>query len=153
HPVGHTDSERAFCCLLEIIARSGKHLDNEASWQMLHAALLELNAHGKLNCLLSDGRRLFVYRDANGHKGLWRREIHPQDDSHEDDEKKFQDNELRIQIEKPSLSSGWIVATCPLSGEDWQSLDNGELMVLEKGVLRFSSAPSPSAPRGYPGLG
>ena len=52
-----------------MLVRGGR-LDDEAAWRWLARALARLNTMGKMNCLLSDGRRLFVWRDAAGFKGL-----------------------------------------------------------------------------------
>src|SRR6266436_1340851 len=74
-PVGVTDSEHVFCYLLEEVARRGNHLEDENSWYWLHGMLAALNRKGKLNCLLSDGRRLFCYHDAADYKGLTLRRV------------------------------------------------------------------------------
>src|SRR5204863_5908556 len=70
YPLGKTDSEYLFCYLLDELARNEGNLDDEISWRNLFRTLTELNRFGRLNCLLSDGRRLFCYHDANGWKGL-----------------------------------------------------------------------------------
>lgn len=62
-PVGNTDSERAFCYLLqELRARFG---DSAPTLPLLHAALAELvpaiAAHGVFNLMLSDGSALFAH--------------------------------------------------------------------------------------------
>jgi glutamine amidotransferase len=62
-PVGTTDSERAFCYLLqELRARFG---DSAPALPLLHAALAELvpaiAAHGVFNLMLSDGSALFAH--------------------------------------------------------------------------------------------
>lgn len=62
-PVGNTDSERAFCYLLqELHARFG---DSAPALPLLHAALAALvpaiAAHGVFNLMLSDGSALFAH--------------------------------------------------------------------------------------------
>jgi glutamine amidotransferase len=62
-PVGNTDSERAFCYLLqELRSRFG---DTAPQLAELHAALAELiqniAAHGTFNLMLSDGSALFAH--------------------------------------------------------------------------------------------
>ena len=69
-PLGDTDSERFFCHLLREIGARGGHLDDLDAWRWLHEVLASANRFGKLNVLLSDGLRLFVYHDENGWKGL-----------------------------------------------------------------------------------
>src|SRR5438876_33146 len=62
-PVGATDSEYMFCHLMEELACRGEHLESESDWRWLHGKFAALNKGSKLNCLLSDGKRLFTYRD------------------------------------------------------------------------------------------
>lgn len=62
-PVGSTDSERAFCHLLDVLAQRFPH--EPPAPAALHAALRELaaqiGAHGEFNFLLSNGERLFAH--------------------------------------------------------------------------------------------
>jgi predicted glutamine amidotransferase len=62
-PVGSTDSERAFCHLLDVLAQ--RFPDAPPSPAALFAALRELatriGAHGEFNFLLSNGQRLFAH--------------------------------------------------------------------------------------------
>jgi glutamine amidotransferase len=134
-PVGSTDSEHAFCHLLDEVARREVDLSAEPGWRWLHEKLAWLNRLGKLNCLLSDGLRLFCYFDQEGHKGLsWRRiEIR----NHQT--RRFEDSEMQIDLEGKSLNHGYVVATHPLSTSGWHSFQRGELVVLEAGEMRFSS--------------
>ena len=109
--LGVTDSESAFCHLLAELDRRGGHLDTPDDWRWLHGFLNDINQLGKINLLLSDGRRLFVYHDINAWKGL-----------------NFQ-----------KLCAGYVIATCPLDGGAWQSFQTGELLVFEAGVACYSS--------------
>jgi len=114
-PVGQTDSEHAFCHLLEAVANRGTHLDAEADWIWLHGQLSAINALGKLNCLLSDGLRLFAYHDQAGWKGLAHRKA----------------------LAAPGRS-GFLVSSRPLGTGRWCSFQFGELAVFERGKLLFS---------------
>jgi glutamine amidotransferase len=69
-PLGATDSENAFCYLVERLAARGGSLSTLADFEWLHAELKRLNAFGKLNCILSDGFTLFCYRDDQERGGL-----------------------------------------------------------------------------------
>jgi predicted glutamine amidotransferase len=141
-PVGGTDSEHLFCHLLEEIAQREDHLGGEAAWRWLHGKLAALNGMGKLNCLFSDGRRLFCYHDAAGWKGLTLREVRVRDHQ----TRRFEDEDLRIDLEGQSFNHGLVVATHPLSPTGWRPFQHGELIVLEGGAVRFSSHRGPPAP-------
>ena len=110
-PIGETDSEHAFCHLLENISQH-IHEPPASGLEPWFAALAALSgliaAHGKFNFLISDG----VYLIAYGHDRLHYRE-------HGGGEK----NE-----------AVWIV-TEPLTAEPWQVFETGELRVYRRGRL------------------
>ncbi|MFN3984675.1 MAG: class II glutamine amidotransferase [Rhodocyclaceae bacterium] len=62
-PVGSTDSEAAFCHILQTLA--DRHPDGPPPPQTLHQALrelaIEISAHGEFNFLLCNGERLFAH--------------------------------------------------------------------------------------------
>jgi len=62
-PVGNTDSERAFCHILQTLAE--RFPDGPPDAHTLHATLRELSVtigrHGEFNFLLSNGERLFAH--------------------------------------------------------------------------------------------
>jgi predicted glutamine amidotransferase len=141
-PVGDTDSERFFCHLLHKIALRGGPLDGADDWSWLHERLATANRMGKLNCLLSDGHRLFVYRDVNGWKGLNFRKIRVRDGQ----PRHFGDETLSVDLRAESTNHGFVVATCPLSPTGWHSFQLGELIVFDRGEIRFSSHRVRSSP-------
>lgn len=140
HPVGHTDSEWAFCYLMEAIACRQEMLATPESWQWLHWELGRLNELGPLNCLLSDGQRLFCYHDRTGHKGLSFRILQQRVDH----ERRLEDEEVKLELAEDDLNHGFVVATNPLSSGAWSPFEHAELMVLEAGRLRFSSHRTPA---------
>jgi len=135
HPIGHTDSEWAFCYLMEAIADRREMLATPESWQWLRAELGRLNELGYLNCLLSDGEKLFCYHDRSGYKGLTFRTLHLGDGQ----KRRLEDEEVQLDLAEDSLTDGIVVATNLLTSRGWMRFHPGELMVLERGALRFSS--------------
>lgn len=134
-PIGKTDSEYLFCYLLDGVAQEESDLEDKASWQRLLRKLTELNRFGKLNCVLSDGRRLFCYHDANGWKGLTFRLTRIWD-SHS---RHFEDSTIKVDLTGQAVNFGVVVATTALSTTGWHSFLPGELLVLEQGRICFSS--------------
>ena len=134
-PVGDTDSERLFCHLIDRIERRGSGLNGEEDWAWLHQTLVELNRHGTMNVLLSEGRRLFCYHDVNRHKGLTYRNLVVRHHRR----RRFEDSEVRIKLGTRSVNHGFVIASQPLSADGWTSFEPGELLVLEAGILRYSS--------------
>jgi glutamine amidotransferase len=135
-PVGTTDSEQIFCYVLDLVACRGEHLQDEASWRWLHSTLQRINQVGSLNCLLSDGDTLFAYRDLNGWKGLALRKIR----FRHKDERVFEDSTMEVTMAGEGDNHGFIIATCPLTPTGWHDFAPGQLVVLEGGALRYSSA-------------
>ncbi|MEJ7680200.1 MAG: class II glutamine amidotransferase [Segetibacter sp.] len=94
-----------------------------------------MNRLGKLNVLLSDGHRLFCYHDTGGWKGLNFRALHVRDHQ----TRHFEDASLAIDVEAKSANHGFVVATQPLGEQGWHPFRTGELIVFERGSIRFSS--------------
>jgi glutamine amidotransferase len=133
-PLGDTDSERVFCHLLGSIERHGA-LDSEADWRWLHGTLREVNERGSLNCLLSDGVRLFCYRDRGGWKDLQMRRVGVSTErAHH-----LGDETLDVDLNGGAPNRGLVVATRRLDDRFWIPMELGELMVVESGRLCFST--------------
>jgi glutamine amidotransferase len=134
-PIGTTDSEHFFCHLLDEIAGWPKALADPDSWPRLHQKLLEFNRGGTLNMLLSDGRRLICYHDASAWKGLCFRKVV----IHDQESRRFEDIDLRVDLGATAVNFGVVVATSPLSSSGWEKFAPGEMLVLDGGVIRWSS--------------
>lgn len=132
-PLGQTDSEHAFCHLLDAIATGPGDLRSEDSWSWLHEKLLTMNRQGRMNFMLSDGESLFCYHDVNGHKGLtWRAMLTQLRDSNH-----LEDQDLKVNLDVTAANRGVAVATCPLSGEGWQAVRTGEMLVIQNGQIKY----------------
>jgi glutamine amidotransferase len=107
-PVGRTDSEYAFCWLLEELAQHRGNLAGEETWHWLFDRFQALNRHGQINCLLSDGRSLFCYRDAGAHKSLTCCAV----DVDVSGVRRFEDGEVQVDV-GGSPCAGVLVASNP----------------------------------------
>ncbi len=130
-PIGQTDSERVFCHLLDAMNAVGERLADDRGWEWLHERLRDVNRLGTLNCLLSDGRRLFAYRDRHGWKGLSLRKVRFNNRG----ERTFEDATTEVSVEGNTENRGCIVATRALSAEGWHEVGKGSLVVLEGGSI------------------
>jgi glutamine amidotransferase len=140
-PVGRTDSEYAFCHIMEDLAlRARAVLEEPDDFRWLHGKLSTLNQNGKLNVLLSDGRRLFAYRDVAGHKGLTMRELRMRSP----EPRQFEDQDIRVELAGDSANHGFVIATRPLNDQTWYDLQPGELIAIENGAVGFSSHRDPA---------
>jgi predicted glutamine amidotransferase len=144
HPIGNTDSEHIFCHLLDAVAARAGHLESENDWRWLPGRLRSINEMGKLNILMSDGVRLFAYHDAAGFKGLHRRQV----GLREHGSRHLEDPTVGIDLHAEPRTAGTIVATRPLSAQRWHSFRPGELLVVEAGRVRFTTARTAARVRG-----
>jgi glutamine amidotransferase len=141
-PLGSTDSEYAFCHIMEDLAlRASSVLDEPDDFRWLHAKLSTVNQDGKLNVLLSDGRRLFAYRDMAGHKGLTVRQLRLKSA----EPRQLEDREMRVELAGDFPNHGFVIATRPLNDRTWHDLHPGELIVFADGSVSFSSHRDPAS--------
>lgn len=152
-PVGGTDSEYLFCLLLaelESFAQLTEEITEirqvdpeqingslhpDKRWKWLHRFLLHMNDFGRLNCILTDGERMLVYRDKNGWKNLTYRNVF----LHQDSDQTFGDATVAVNLQAQPVNHGVIVATNPLSIEGWEPFLPGEMKVLQQGNIEFSA--------------
>lgn len=129
-PVGTTDSEHAFCHIMNVIENQIDLWDDN-SFAILEDTLRNINNFGSFNCLLSNGEYLFCYRDKDGYKGLtYTHRQAPFSTVRLRDE----DFEINLATMKSTEEKGYIVATHQLTdGEEWTDLDPGCLLVFKKG--------------------
>ena len=136
-PVGQTDSEQAFCALLARLGALWAAAEPpalEARRSVVAEFAAELRALGPANFLYADGDALF----AHGHRrvqaasrrieppGLWwlRRECTPEACT----------ADLGGVSVGRTTQSVLLLASVPLSAEDWQPLGEGELLVVRAGA-------------------
>lgn len=114
---GETDSEIYFHWILQHIESSGDVVEG------IGAAVAELSDYHSINFLLSDGKCLYAYRDGYDLHYL-ERVLHGPCC--------FQSRELNALYESKSARGERAVLVCsePLTEENWQSLDNGELLTI-----------------------
>jgi predicted glutamine amidotransferase len=135
-PVGQTDSERAFCWLLQQLRAS---LGDAAAphWSKAAPVLAELSAdiarHGAFNFLLCDGEALYAHAT---HRLHWLERSHPFG------RVRLVDRDLEIDLSQANGPEDRmvLVATEPLThGEPWSAFEPGELQVFADGRRRWRS--------------
>jgi predicted glutamine amidotransferase len=138
-PVGETDSELAFCALLERLRPlwlAAGPPDVEARLRVIEAFAAELRDLGPANFLYCDGDALFVHADRRHQDdgairppGLWRLARHC-----------AAGGELSatgLHIESYGAEQDVVlVASVPLTLEDWIPMARGEMLVARGGQLQ-----------------
>lgn len=138
-PVGDTDSERAFCFILNQIHEQDITRWEQKHFEWLWQLLKEINDNGSFNCIFSDGEYLFCYFDANGYNGLCfvQRRFPFGTVCLEDDDYKI---DLSHKKKKDPSQKGFIIATKRLTNERWDNFNPGELIVFRNGEIIYSSS-------------
>jgi predicted glutamine amidotransferase len=133
-PVGTTDSEWAFCYLLQELRR--RFGDSPPALPTLSSALQELTAeiagHGPFNMMLSDGSALFAHCSTNLHYIVRQ---HPFTTA------KLSDEDVSVDFSRVTTPNDRvaIIVTAPLTtNETWTQFAQGELKVFVEGApVRF----------------
>ena len=132
HPVGETDSERAFCYILEEFSQL-QNEDLETMVTKLWSLAEEIGGYGasKFNFLLSDGKYLFAYM--NKRKTLHYLLRHPPHRGLV----KLVDEDFEVGLEELKAPDECIaiIATKPLTNEEWVPMKPGNLYVFHNGDL------------------
>lgn len=141
-PVGLTDSERAFCWLLQEIRRQfGQSMPEEGVlFEALHQLTLQITKHGEFNFLLSNGDSLFAH--ASTRLSYIIRQA-PFAKAHLTDQDVTMDfSEVTTDLDRVA-----VIATLPLTdNEVWQTMDAGTLWQFREGnvVLQRLTRPGPA---------
>lgn len=129
-PVGSTDSELAFCWLLQELAKSHAGVPTVEELTLTLAELVpQIARHGTFNFLLSNGQALWAHASTKLHYVLRQHpftEVHLKDDD--------------VSVDLAMLNSPQdrlaIVVTEPLTtNEDWVAMVPGELQVFVDGAI------------------
>jgi transglutaminase-like putative cysteine protease/predicted glutamine amidotransferase len=137
-PVGSTDTELVFCDLLDLIAGAGWRAIGEVDLDRVRARLADLNEHGGMSLVVSDGHDLLVYSDAYEDVGLHLAHLLPPHGP----ALSFGDEDLRIDLTSRGQLSrkGVVVSSNPLSTGservlEWTAVPPGRLLVVRQGAI------------------
>jgi glutamine amidotransferase len=129
-PVGNTDSEWAFCYLLQELR--GRFGDTRPELRALHDALRDMMpgiaAHGPFNMMLSDGTALFAHCSTNLHYIVRQ---YPFTTA------KLADEDISVDFSQVTTPNDRvaIIVTAPLTdNEVWIPFTHGELKVFSEGI-------------------
>lgn len=137
HPIGTTDSEYAFCWMMEQIRGRfpNKPRRSHALWRFVGELAFELDQLGVFNFLLGDSRHLFAYCST---KMCWITRRHPFGKA------RLIDAEMIVDFAEETTPTDivTIIATRELTdNESWTAMPPGTLAVFQQGEpLRVLSA-------------
>ncbi len=129
-PVGQTDSEHAFCWLMQELAKAHASLPPVAELTATLAELLpQPAAHGTFNCLLSNGEALCAHCSTHLHHVVRQ---------HPFTRASLQDEDVTVDFAEHTRPSDRVavVVTEPLTRDEaWQAFAPGEIRVFLEGAL------------------
>jgi len=127
-PVGQTDSERAFCWIMQELAKNHASLPSTEHLTETLAELAVVAArHGNFNFLLSHGQALWAHCSSK---------LHYVERAHPFAAAQLQDQDLTVDFASHTTPDDRVavVVTEPLTrNEDWRALAPGELAVFVDG--------------------
>jgi glutamine amidotransferase len=135
-PVGNTDSERAFCWLLQCLRqRFGETLPSPAAlFDAVHALACELGSRGEFNFLLSNGDCLIAHAST---KLAYIVRRAPFAQAH------LKDEDVTVDFSDVTTPDDRVavIATVPLTdNEQWQTMPPGTLWLFEEGEVARQAA-------------
>lgn len=141
-PVGTTDSEKAFCWMLQELR--GRFCSVcPPSWAQLAPVLADLSrqiaSHGVFNFLLSNGEAMFAHCSTNL---SWLSRQHPFQTA------RLIDCDMTLDLRQVNAETDRmvLVATEPLTADEpWARFEPGELKVFVQGAQVWSSLPQEAA--------
>ena len=143
-PIGRTDSEHAFCWLLNQAQQTGARALADIGWDVLHGWFRTINALGTANIVVSDGRDLAVYSDQQSYNPLHLARLTPPN--------------VPVGLQTPDFGIGLddarertrtvlVFSTEPLLPEGFERMAPGQLAVARRGAFIFDSDPETSSGR------
>ena len=136
-PVGNTDSELAFCWLMQELAKSHMGVPSVQELTLtLRDLVPQIASHGTFNFLLSNGQVLWAHAST---KLVYLIRQYPFGEVH------LKDEDVRVDLAELNGPQDRlaIVVTEPLTtNEDWKALAPGELMVFVDGAVHACSLQS-----------
>jgi predicted glutamine amidotransferase len=142
YPVGETDSERAFCWMMDRLAERFPDVTSRTlpSWETLWAALLDITTEiaqfGTFNYMLSYGDFLLVRCATHLHYTLRKSPfstVRMLDENIEVDLSTLNHEETKMAV----------VATQPLTNETWTRLQPGEIVAFHAGEIIYRAHGDP----------
>lgn len=132
-PVGTTDSEHAFCWIMNALAKSfSKRPDNQSLFDTLTTLLEELAQYGTINFLLSDGSMMLARCATDLHYVIRQAPYHKEHLADEDISIDFDITTIQKKVA--------IITTKPLTqDETWIKMQSGEALLFVDGTPVFAT--------------
>lgn len=148
-PVGDTDSELAFCCLLECLGglwdrTSGKPPSVDSRLEAVAAFAARLRPLGPFNFVYSDGDALFAHshRRIQSDGKTKPPGLHLLERSCNEQAVDLRQSGVMLAPVAQELA---LIASVPLTDESWEPIEEGEVIALTQGVVWRRLQPAQAA--------
>ncbi len=155
-PVGSTDTELIFCRFMTFLAEGNFRSLGEVDPEVLRCWLEEINDHGSMTMVLTDGHDLAIYADKNDVGGVYTWTVLPPYER-----LVLGDSDVEIDLTRRGTKSrkGVIVSSEPLDSfagapATWTQVRPGSLVMVRQGAIRtevcanIASLPQPGGKSG-----
>ncbi len=129
-PKGESDSELAFCIIMEEMRKIGKEATDREIVSKLNQIARRIAEYGSFNFLLSDGEKMYAYRKGNTLYYVERKPPYTEAIKSESKEVEL----LMKLVEERAI----VIATVPLTrNEKWNLLKDEYIYQFQKGTINY----------------
>jgi len=130
-PIGETDSEYAFCLILD---RIKKIMEEKKIREIIEETAKEISQYGGFNFLLSNGECLFAFW--SGHNSLYYLERKP---PYKDFKVRLEDEDFSVTLSemKDPDEKTVLISTKPLTDEKWIKFKPNKLYEFKEGEIKW----------------
>ncbi len=137
HPLGSTDSELAFCYLLQQFERAGAKRIADLDPTHCMTWFTQLDDLGVADVVISDGQSILSFHGKNSARDLFYARLTP---PHADANLLINDA-LSIDFTDPrdAYRSAFLVSSSLLNGVQWHKMSSGQMMIVRRGATVYNS--------------
>lgn len=134
-PLGRTDSELAFCYLLNQISESGARALSEVDHHALFGWFKALDALGSADMVISDGHTVAAFYGTHSQSRLFYRRLSP---PHDGPGWQGEAAEFSINHPRDTFRTAFVISSAPFDDEGWTAFRPGQLVIARAGDMIWS---------------
>ncbi len=137
-PLGHTDSELAFCDVLAQMQGGHVRRISDVDPQVLHSWFQRFDALGSADMHLSDGDSIVCFHGSQSPKQMYHARIQPPNN-----QDLYTSEAAQISLNDPrdTYRTALIVSSSPFVGGQWMQMQPGQMIIIRRGAIIWDSAP------------
>jgi transglutaminase-like putative cysteine protease/predicted glutamine amidotransferase len=140
-PIGHTDSELAFCYLLGKVMGTEARKLSDVPCEMLLEWFLQLDALGSADMCISDGITLACFYGTQSYRKLYYTRLTPPDCPMH-----FNSEAMAFGMDDPrdTYRTSLVISSSGFDAGSWLPMTPGQLLVARRGTIVWNSHPNQS---------